>query len=165
LGDATGPGWRLARNQPRNEPLEEPMNLTPFLLFDGNCADAMAFYQTCLGGELTVTKVGDTPMKDQLPPEQHAKVAYAHLQSGPLEFSATDWQHPTRRPKPGNTVAIYLNGATYGQLREIFDKLSVGADPELLDDLRDLPFGTYGHLADKYGVHWFFQGESSGPSG
>ncbi len=140
------------------------MNLTRFLLFDGTCAEAMAFYQTCLGGELTVTKVGDTPMKDQFPPEQHAKVAYARLTSGPLEFSATDWQHQTRRPKPGNTVAIYLNGGTYDQLRTVFDKLSVGADPELLDDLRDLPFGTYGHLADKYGVHWFFQGESSGPS-
>ena len=37
-----------------------PVNLTPFLLFDGNCAEAMAFYQACLGGELTVTKVGDT---------------------------------------------------------------------------------------------------------
>jgi len=22
-----------------------------------------------------------------------------------------------------------------------------------------MPFGTYGHLADKYGVHWFVQGE------
>jgi uncharacterized glyoxalase superfamily protein PhnB len=29
----------------------------------------------------------------------------------------------------------------------------------LLDDLRDVPFGSYGHLADKYGVHWFFRGE------
>lgn len=59
---------------------------------------------------------------------------------------------------------MYPNGGTYGQLREVFDKLSLEADPELLDDLRDLPFGTYGHLADKYGVHWFFQGDSSTPS-
>ena len=36
--------------------------------------------------------------------------------------------------------------------------MGVGADPDLLDDLRDMPFGTYGHLADRYGVHWFFQG-------
>ena len=28
------------------------MNLTAFLLFDGNCAEAVAFYQVCLGGEL-----------------------------------------------------------------------------------------------------------------
>jgi uncharacterized glyoxalase superfamily protein PhnB len=44
-------------------------------------------------------------------------------------------------------------------LRAIFDRLAVGADRDLLDDLRDLPFGSYGHLADKYGVHWFMQGE------
>ncbi len=135
------------------------INLTPFLLFDGNCAEAMTFYKSCLGGELTITKVSDMPMKDQMPPEQHHKVAHAHLKSGAIEFSATDWLHATRRPKQGNTVAMYINGGTYPQLREIFDKLSEGADKALLDDLRDLPFGSYGHLADKYGVHWFFQGE------
>ena len=135
------------------------INLTPFLLFDGNCAEAMAFYNSCLGGELTITRLGDTPMKDQMPPEQHHKVVYAHLKNGAIEFSATDWLHPTRTPHQGNTVAMYINGGTYTQLRDIFDKLSAGADTNLLDDLHDLPFGTYGHLADKYGVHWFFQGE------
>ncbi len=135
------------------------INLTPFLLFDGNCAEAMTFYQACLGGELTLTKVSDTPMKDQTPPEHHHKIIYAHLKSGAMEFSATDWLHPTRTPRQGNTVCMYVNGGTYIELRAIFDKLSGGADKQLLDDLRDLPFGSYGHLADKYGVHWFFQGE------
>ena len=136
------------------------INLTPFLLFEGDkCAEAMAFYHACLGGELTITRVGDMPMKDQAPLELHHKVAHAHLKSGAIEFSATDWQHRTRTPKQGNTVALYINGGTYSQLREIFDKLAAGADKMLLDDLHDLSFGTYGHLADKYGVHWFFQGE------
>ena len=135
------------------------ISLTPFLLFDGNCAEAMEFYQSCLGGDLIIRKVGDAPMKDHMPPEQHHKVAYAHLKSGIVEFSATDWQHPTRTPKQGNTVAMYLSGGKYTELRAIFDRLAEGADKELLDDLRDLPFGSYGHLADRYGVHWFFQGE------
>jgi len=135
------------------------ISLTPFLLFEGNCAEAMAFYQSCLGGELKITRVADTPMKNHMPPEQHQKVAHAHLQSSAIEFSATDWLHPTRIPKQGNTVAIYLHGGTYQELRAIFDRLATGADKALLDDLRDMPFGTYGHLADKYGVHWFFQGE------
>jgi PhnB protein len=135
------------------------MNLTPFLLFDGNCAEAMAFYQSCLGGDLTITKLSDTPMKDHMPPEKHHKVTYAHLKSGIMEFSATDWLHPTQTPKQGNTVAMYVNGGKYKELRAIFDGLAAGADNELLEDLRDMPFGTYGHLADKYGVHWFFQGE------
>jgi len=137
------------------------MKLTPFLLFDGNCAEAMTFYQGCLGGELAITKVSDTPMKAQMPAAQHHKVAFANLKSGLLEFSGTDWLHATRTPKQGNTVALYISGGKYNELRTIFDKLAVGASKELLDDLRDLPFGTYGHLADKYGVHWFFQGDKS----
>jgi PhnB protein len=107
--------------------VEKLMNLTPFLLFDGDCAEAMAFYQACLGGELAVTKVDDSPMNDLQPPEPHSKVAHAHLKSRSMEFSATDWQHETRRPSRGNTVAMYLNSATYEQLREVFDKLSAGA--------------------------------------
>ena len=134
------------------------MNLSPFLLFEGNCAQAMAFYQSCLGGDLTITRVRDTPMAGQMPAEQQEKVVYAQLKNGPIEFSATDWLHRTRKPKQGNTVAMYVNGADYTELRAVFDKLAVGADGDLLDDLRDMPFGTYGHLADRYGVHWFFQG-------
>jgi PhnB protein len=132
-------------------------NLSPFLLFDGDCAEAMAFYRSCLGGELTLLRLGDTPMKQQAPPAQHHKVVHAHLKSGALEFSAADWLHPTRIRTPGNTVALYVQGGS-SELREIFDKLSVGADPELRDDLREMPFGLYGHLADRYGVHWFFRG-------
>lgn len=135
------------------------INLTPYLLFDGNCAEAMTFYRSCLGGELSLTKVKDSPMKDQVPPEHQDKIVNAHLKSGAIEFSGSDWLHPTRRPKQGNTVCLYINGGRYSQLKTIFDKLSAGADKELLDDLRDMPFGSYGHLADKYGVHWFFQGE------
>lgn len=119
----------------------------------------MGFYQSCFGGELTVTKIADTAMKQHMPPAQHQKVANAHLKSGLIEFSATDWLHPTRTPRQGNTVAMYIAGGPYPELRTVFDKLASGADKDLLDDLREMPFGTYGHLADKYGVHWFFAGE------
>ena len=137
------------------------MNLSPFLLFEGNCAEAMRVYQSCLGGQLDVTLLRDTPMKDQAPANLHDKVAYAHLSSGPIEISATDWQHQTRVPRRGNTVGMYLSSGSYANLREVFDRLAVGADPDLLDELRDMPFGSYGHLADRYGVHWFFRGETS----
>src|SRR6185312_6017975 len=114
------------------------ISLTPFLLFDGNCAEAMAFYQSCLGGDLTLTKIADTPMKNQMPPGQHHKVAHAHLKSGGIEFSATDWLHPTRTPAQGNMVAIYISGGEYQELKPIFDSLAKGADKALLDDLRDM---------------------------
>jgi PhnB protein len=134
-------------------------NLTPFLLFDGYCAEAMTFYHSCFGGELSLVRIKDTPMKDHAPAAHQDKVAHAHLKCEAIEFSATDWMHPTRKPAIGNTVCMYLEGSSYAELKAIFDKLSAGADKSLLDELRDMPFGSYGHLADKYKVHWFFRGE------
>ena len=135
------------------------LSLTPFLLFDGNCAEAMSFYQKCFGGELTLTRLGDTPMKTQMPEQLHHKIANAQLRSNAIEFSATDWLHQTRKFERGNSVAMYINGTAYNELKEIFDELSEGADKDLLDELRELPFGIYGHLADKFGIHWFFTGK------
>jgi PhnB protein len=136
------------------------IDVTPFLLFDGCCAEAMTFYHSCFGGELKITRVGDTPMKQQMPAEQHSKVAFAHLKCDNINFSATDWLHPTRRPMLGNMVALYVTGESYNELRTVFDKLADKAEKVLLDDLREMPFGIYGHLADRYGVHWFFRGEN-----
>ena len=137
------------------------MTLMPFVLFDGNCAEAMEFYQASLGGELSITRARDTPMKDRMPPQLHERIVYAHLKSDAIEFSGTDWLHPTRARRPGNNVCLYVSGGTYPELRGLFDKLAVGADPALLDEPREEPFGIYGHLADKYGVHWFFRGDKT----
>lgn len=135
------------------------LNCSPFLLFDGNCAEAMKFYNSCLGGELTLTKLGDTPMKDQFPREKYDKIINAHLKSGEIEISATDWLATTLNWKKGNSVGIFIMGGDYGELKAVFDKLSEGADKEFLIDLTNMPFGTYGQFFDKYGIQWVFRGE------
>lgn len=134
------------------------LNLIPFLLFDGNCAEAMQFYQSCFGGELTLIRLADTTMKGQFPLDQHQKITHGFLKSGKIELSATDWLHPTRRPLQGNTTAIYVTGAGYDELSPIFERLRKGAEAELLVELREMPFGIYGRLTDRYGVEWFFRG-------
>ena len=83
------------------------VNFTPYILFDGDCAEAMAFYHSCFGGELSLTKLGDSPMKGQFPPEQQNKVVNSRLTSGAIDISASDWLHPTRTPKQGNTVCLF----------------------------------------------------------
>lgn len=136
---------------------------TPFLLFDGNCAEAMTFYHQCLGGELTLTKLADTPMKAQFPVEKHQRIIYAQLTSGAIDISATDWMaSPTLEPKLGNMSAIYVIGQTYDELKTVFDKLAVGAEKERFQELHEMPFGTYGQLYDKYGFQWIFKGEKHG---
>jgi PhnB protein len=138
------------------------LHCTPFLLFDGNCAEAMTFYQECLGGDLTLTKLGDTPMKDQFPTEKHQRIIHAQLKSGAIDLSATDWMaSPSLEPKQGNTFAVYLVGGAYDELKAAFDKLAQGADKDkrTFMELRDMPFGTYGQFTDKYGVSWILRGE------
>lgn len=136
------------------------LRCTPFLLFDGNCAEAMTFYHQCLGGELTLTKLGDTPMKDQFPPEKHGRIINAHLKSGAIELSATDWMaSPDYDPQYGNIFAIFMLGEGYDELKAVFDKLSAGAQTDRFQELHDMPFGVYGQLFDKYGYQWIFRGD------
>ena len=132
----------------------------PFLLFDGNCAEAMTFYHQCLGGDFTLTKLGDTPMKDQFPKEKHNRIINAHLVSGNIEISATDWMaSPSFDPIQGNTFAIFVIGGAYEELKTVFDKLAEGAEKERFQELHDMPFGMYGQFYDKYGVQWIFKGD------
>jgi uncharacterized glyoxalase superfamily protein PhnB len=37
------------------------MTIIPYLNFDGNCGEAMAFYGSCLGAELETTPFSATP--------------------------------------------------------------------------------------------------------
>jgi PhnB protein len=119
----------------------------------------MEFYKSCFGGELTFTKVKDSPIKDQMPAGQQEKVLNARLasgnRSGNVEISASDWLLPDRTPVAGNTVCLYLSGGTLQELRAFFERLSEGA--EVTDPLKEQFFGTYGALNDKFGVRWMFQ--------
>src|SRR5262245_60682540 len=111
----------------------------PFLHFDGNCAEAMSFYHDCLGGRLVLTKLGDTVMKDQFPPEKHGRIINANLKSGALEISATDWMaSPALEPVLGNMSAVFVMGSAIDELKTVFDKLAVGADREHFQDLHEM---------------------------
>jgi len=135
------------------------LKATPFLLFDGNCAEAMTFYHESLGGDLVLTKLGDTPMKDAFPPEKHARIINASIKSGDIEISATDWMaSPEFDPIQGNMSAIYVTGDSYESLKGIFDRLKDGEHNTRLQELHEMPFGTYGQFYDKFGVQWIFRG-------
>lgn len=137
------------------------LRCTPFLLFDGNCAEAMSFYRDCLGGTLMLTKLGDTEMKAQFPPEKHGRIINARLKSGALELSASDWMaSPAFDPVLGNMSAVFVMGTAFDELKTVFDKLAVGADRERFQALHEMPFGMYGQFYDRFGVQWIFRGDS-----
>jgi PhnB protein len=135
--------------------MQKMTTLTPYLLFDGNCHQAMEFYRTCFGGQLTVMKVKDSPAKDHMPADQFEKAINARLTNGNLEISASDWLRPDRTRIQGNTVCLYLSGGNPEELKVLFERLSEGSD--VTDPLKEQFFGIYGALNDKFGVRWMFQ--------
>ena len=133
--------------------------LTPYLLFDGQCRQAMEFYRSCLGGELIVTVVKDTPAKDQMPASEHEKVLNARLRGSNVDLSASDWLRRDRTPVRGNTACLYLTGGTFHELKCLFEKLSEGG--EVTDPLSQQFFGAYGALNDKFAVRWMFHAHNT----
>lgn len=138
--------------------MDSQMRLTTYLLFDGRCREALTFYHSIFGGELTITTVGDSPMRTAFPVALHGRIVSARLRSQNFDLSASDWLRPTVNRVPGNTVLLYLSGGSPDETRSLFRKLSDGA--EVTDPLSDQPFGLYGALNDKFGNRWMFHAET-----
>lgn len=129
--------------------------LSTYILFKGNCKEAMEFYRSVFGGQLIQTSVGQSPMKNSFPESMYNRIVNARLIGRNVDISASDWLRPTETPVQGNMVCLYLSGGKPSELKAIFEKLSLGAN--VTDPLRVEPFGTYGALNDKFGVRWMFQ--------
>ena len=134
------------------------IRLTTYLLFDGNCRAAMTFYQSVLGGTLTMTTVGESPMQGAFPPSMQGKIVSARLTGALVDLSASDWLRPTVQPISGNRVMLYLSGGTPAETRSLFQKLSEGAD--VTDPFSEQPFGWYGALNDRFGNRWMFHADA-----
>src|ERR1700692_2618940 len=54
--------------------------LDTYLFFDGNCADAMRFYERTLGGKLSLMTHAESPMAAQTPPGSGDRILHARLE-------------------------------------------------------------------------------------
>ncbi|MBS1682934.1 MAG: VOC family protein [Bacteroidetes bacterium] len=125
--------------------------LNPYLTFNGQCREAMTFYQQCLGGELTIQKVSESPMAAQMPSEAGANILHSCLTNGSVVLMGSDMM-PSNKIR-GNDFYLCLNFANEVEINECFNKLSDGGKVKM--GLHQTFWGaTYGELTDKYGYHW-----------
>lgn len=128
--------------------------LTPYIHFNGNCREAVTFYRDCLGGDLWVQTVGETPMAQGMPAEMHGRVLHAEVTAGDLKVMASDMMDESTAAS-GGPVTLCINGGSKDELQGYFDKLAAGGTVN--HPLKEEFFGTFGDLTDKYGVSWMFQ--------
>lgn len=124
--------------------------LNPYLTFPGTAREAMTFYQSVLGGELTMNTFGeyggDGPGADGI---MHANLA---TPDG-LTLMASDVPpgHEDGH-SPGNNITCSLSGEGE-QLRSYWEGLSEGADIQM--PLEKQIWGDeYGMLVDRFGIPW-----------
>ena len=122
--------------------------LVPYILFPGTTADALPFYQTIFGGELTMHTFADFGRADG-PGD-----AIAHgMLSGVVALGAAD-AAPDEDAVHMNGLFFSLLGASDPQtLTRWFADLSDGG--RVIDPLQERPWGSHdGTVADRFGVRW-----------
>lgn len=125
-----------------------------YLHLNGNCREAMTFYKECLGGELVMQAVGETPMADQMPAAMHNNILHAQLTREDFVLMATDMMGPAQAIK-GSTISLLLNCRSEEEVRTLFASLAVGG--EVGHPLEETFWGaTFGDLTDRFGVNWMF---------
>lgn len=126
--------------------------LTTYFIFNGNCREAMTFYQKVLGGDLKVMTMADSPMKDQVPPGAENLVMHAFLQTPGFALMASDgMQGPP--PVNGDSVSQALSVNSTEDAEAVFAKLSDGGKVTM--PIQETFWAhRYGQLVDKYGMHW-----------
>jgi len=127
--------------------------LNPYLTFSGNCREAMSFYKECLGGELTMIVVGESPVASQMPPAMKDMLLHSSLKTTELEIMATDMQPETLIE--GNAVHLCLVCKTEDETKNLFGKLSAGG--KVNQPLHEMFFGLIGTLTDKFGKRWILE--------
>lgn len=126
--------------------------INAYLTFNGNCREAMTFYQDCLGGELSLQTIESSPMAAQMPEQIQQHVLHSTLVKESLVLMASDMVGKNGYVK-GNTISLTLNCSTEEELNNFFNNLS--KDGEILDPIQDQFWGAkFGSLTDKYGNIW-----------
>lgn len=126
------------------------VQLNPYLSFKDDARQAMEFYRSVFGGELTVSTFKEFHAS-QDPSEDH-KVMHAKLEANGIVLMASDT--PKRMEHQlGSGISLSLSGDDQATLTGYFNKLAAGG--MIVMPLEKAVWGdTFGMCRDKFGMQW-----------
>lgn len=126
--------------------------LNAYLNFDGNCAEAFGFYERCLGGRIEMLMTnGESPMKDQTPPEHRNRVMHVRLRVGNDVLMGSDC--PPNQYSAPHGFCVSISAPTRADAERLFNGLSA-------DGKVTMPFQKtfwsegFGMTIDRFGIPW-----------
>ena len=127
------------------------LRLNPYISFRDQAREAMTFYQTVFGGELTMSTFAEMHASED--PAEGDKIMHSQLEGDHgLDLMAADTPN-SMDFSPGNTMSVSLSGDEDGPLRGYWEKLSSSGTVTV--PLEKAPWGdSFGMCTDAYGVAW-----------
>jgi PhnB protein len=128
------------------------LTLNPYLSFQDQARAAIEFYQSVLGGELTISTFGDFPDMGQDAAESDL-VMHAQLET-PDGFTIMASDTPSTMPyQPAAGFSVSISGDDEALLQQYWDGLSTGGTIVMPFD--PAPWGgRFGMFTDRFGVAW-----------
>jgi PhnB protein len=128
-----------------------PTKLNPYISFKDNAREAMEFYQSVFGGNLTMSTFAEFQMAED--PAESDKIMHSQLDTdNGLTLMGADT--PNSMPyNDGSRVTVSLSGEDEAELRGYWDQLVDGGSITL--PLEQAPWGdSFGMATDRFGVSW-----------
>lgn len=123
-----------------------------YLVFNGNCKQAMQFYQYCLGGELHIETLASQPEADRMSERMRRLVLSATLKTDAFTLIGTDLPGDEMRVS-GNAFALGIHFDSAPEALACMQRLGSGGSA--VRTLTEKIKGTWiGNVQDKFGFQW-----------
>jgi PhnB protein len=132
-------------------------HVLPYLSFDGNCREAMAFYKQCFGGQLDEMTFGGSKEHFDMPPGAEDRIIHSALHSGTFVLMASD-SMPGMPFTVGNDVSVLVVCDSDEEVGQFYDTLKDGGH-EVMPPADAFWGARFAMCADKFGINWMLSHE------
>jgi PhnB protein len=129
------------------------MLLNPYFSFRDTAEEAMTFYRSVFGGELSVSRFSEYGASDD--PAEQDKVMHSMLTTGTgMVLMAADTPN-SMDLAVGENVSVSVSGDDESVMRGWWEALGAGGTVTM--PLEEAPWGgLFGMCTDRFGIHWMF---------
>jgi len=128
------------------------MQVSPYLMFKGNCEEALKFYEKTLGGKIEAMLTHQkSPMAGQMPPEWGDKIIHARIRIGNVVLMASDAPPSHQQDMKGFSINLMYD--TKAEAERIFNVLAEKGAVNM--PFQETFFAEgFGMVTDRFGTPW-----------
>lgn len=142
------------------------MELAPYIIFNGNCEEALNFYAKALGGQVQqMMRFSDAPpdVQKNMGGSENLVMHATFIAGGIMLMASDSGTTAPATSKDGGMVHLSINFDDAGALENAFMKLGEGGTVTM--NLQDTFWGArFGMLTDRFGINWMFNFDKGKPN-